>query len=320
MVDAFPFNDELDLLRLRIDYLSPYVDQFVVAESPRTFTGAAKPLHLRENLDRFADVADRLTVVTYDAAADVTAWDRERLSRTVIRDEVAAMDGDTVALLGDVDEIPSASQLSHLRELESLAVVPLDTFYRRANWRLECDTPLLTVVAVPVRDLPHDLHQLRLGVEAATLAGGHGAHLSFMGFGAEQLAAKLRAFSHTEFAFAAAAAGRVLDLSDRLALDHFGRADLRGRGVLTVVPEQDQGEVQAWLRPRCPEWFGPRPHATRAWREMNAAVLHDAMQQQDSGLLTRLGPATTLRHPAAHQALRLRARQLAGKVRHAGRR
>lgn len=320
VVDAFPFNDELDLLRLRVDYLAPHVDRFVVAESPRTFTGEPKPLHLTDNLHRFADVADRLTVVTYDAGADATAWDRERLSRSTIRDAVADSGADAVALLGDVDELPSVSQLGHLRDLDALAVVPLETFYRRANWRLECDTPLLKTVAVPVGDLPPDLHEVRLGVEASTLRGAPGAHLSFMGFGADELAAKLRAFSHTEFRFAADLAGHVLDVADRLALDHFGRADLRGRGVLSVLTRQEEGEVHAWLRPRRPEWFGPRPRAARAWREMNAAVIHVAMEQQDPDLLARLGPTTTVRHPAAQRALVRRARTVVGRVRRAGRR
>ncbi|SFA83167.1 Glycosyltransferase family 17 [Nocardioides alpinus] len=320
VVDAFPINDELDLLRLRIDYLAPYVDRFVVAESPRTFTGAAKPLHVTDNLARFADIADRLTVVTYDAADDATAWEREELSRRVLRSELAAMPAETVALVGDVDEFPSRSQLERLPDVECVSVVPLHTFYRRANWRLEGDTPWLKVVASPVGLLPADLHALRNTPAGPHVGGAPGAHLSFMGFDAQQLATKLRAFSHTEFQFAVPAAQHVLSLSDDLALDHFGRADAVGRGVLTVLSEREEGEVHAWLRPRRPDWFGPRPRALLTWREMNAAVLHVAMESQDAALLTRLGTVTTLRHAAAHRALRLRARQLAGRVRHAGRR
>lgn len=316
VVDAFPFNNELDLLRLRIDYLADHVDHFVVVESPRTFTGQAKPLHLTENIDSFADVADRLTIATYDAGDDATAWDREKLSRAAIRAELAAMPPNHIALLGDVDEFPSRSQLANLREIESLVIVPLETFYRRANWLIESNTPWVRMAAVPVGQVPADLHEVRAGVDAVSIDGEPGAHLSFMGFGPEELADKLMAFSHTEYQFAASAAAHVLEVSDHLALDHFGRCDLPGWGVLRVIRERDERELHRWLRPRCPEWFAPRPLATQMWREMNAAVIDYAMQTQDATLLGQLGARSTLKHPAAYHAIRIRARRFAGRIRH----
>ncbi len=303
-----------------MEYLSPFVDHFVVAESAHTFTGVPKPLHVTENLRTFAQFADRMSVVTYDAEKGATAWEREELSRSVLRSEVSSLDGDAVVLLGDVDEFPSTSQLAGLRSVESLVIVPLETFYRRANWRLESDTPWLRLKASPVRDLPSNLQALRVFMVAPHLPGTPGAHLSYMGFNADQLAAKLTAFSHTEFQFAVPAAERVLSVSDGLALDHFGRSDVTGRGVLSVISIREEGEVHAWLRPRRPEWFGASPRATRAWREMSAAVLHSAMSSQDAALLGRLGVVTTLRHRAARRALVRRARQVAGRVRHGRRR
>ena len=320
VVDAFPINDELDLLRLRLDYLSPFVDRFVVAESPRTFTGDTKPLHVTENLALFADFADRLTVVTYDARHSATPWEREEAARAALRVELSSLSEDTVALLGDVDEFPSASQAERLRSVDALVVVPMATFYRRANWMLEADTPLLKAMAVPVSELPPDLHVLRNSQVQKRLEGSLGAHLSYMGFTSDQLAEKLRAFSHTEFQFAVPASERVLSIADRLALDHFGRSDVVGRGVLTIISQREEGEIHAWLRPRRPEWFAPGPRALRSWREMNAAVLHVAMESQDAALLRRLDAMTTLRHAAAHRALLRRARQVAGRLRHGLRR
>lgn len=314
VVDAVPVNDELDLLALRFEYLSPYVDRFVVAESPHTFTGAPKPLHVTENIERFARYADRLEIVTYDAEEGATSWERERLARAALLNSVSTLPEDSVVLHADADEFPSRGQLTALRAVASPVVVPLETFYRRANWRLEADTPLLRVKAMPVRDLPTDLHALRMSDEPEQLQGVPGAHLSYMGFSPADLAAKLLAFSHTEFQFSVPAAARVLAVSDSLALDHFGRSAARGRGVLSFVAPAAESELHTWLRTRRPEWFGDRPLATRMWREMSAAALDEAMSSSDAARLNGLGVADTLRSRASHRALVRRSRQVLGQV------
>ena len=53
--DLVLLSTELDWLEIRLHTLSHYVDYFVIIESPTTFTGKLKPLHLRENWDRFKE-------------------------------------------------------------------------------------------------------------------------------------------------------------------------------------------------------------------------------------------------------------------------
>ncbi|MBW2533223.1 MAG: glycosyl transferase GT17 family protein, partial [Deltaproteobacteria bacterium] len=40
--DCFPFFNELDLLKIRLEELRPVVDRFVLVEATRTFGGAVK--------------------------------------------------------------------------------------------------------------------------------------------------------------------------------------------------------------------------------------------------------------------------------------
>lgn len=315
-MDSVPVNDELDLLELRLEHLWPYVDRFVIAESAQTFTGEPKPLHVTQNRDRFAQYADRMEIVIYSPGRDDSAWDRERLARATLLQRLQQLEEDSVVLLGDVDEFPSCSQAQALRLVEGPVVVPLETFYRRANWRLELDTPFLKTKAMPVRDLPDDLHALRLDEQYPEVTGVPGAHLSFMGFDAADLAAKLLAFSHTEYQFAASAAERVLGVSDDMALDHFGRSRARGGGVLTYVPQSDESELHIWLRNRRPEWFGARPRAAEVWRAMSAAALDEAMTSQDASRLAAIGVRGTLRSPAARRLFVLRVRTELGRIRH----
>ena len=51
--DVITFFNELDLLELRLEMLDPYVDRFVIVECVETFSGKPKPLHLKENYDRY---------------------------------------------------------------------------------------------------------------------------------------------------------------------------------------------------------------------------------------------------------------------------
>ncbi len=52
--DTFSFFNELDLLDLRFNILDPYVDFFIIIESPFTFSGLEKPLYFKENKKRYS--------------------------------------------------------------------------------------------------------------------------------------------------------------------------------------------------------------------------------------------------------------------------
>ena len=43
--DIFTFNNELDILEIRLNILDNYVDYFVIIEGVETFSGIIKPLY-----------------------------------------------------------------------------------------------------------------------------------------------------------------------------------------------------------------------------------------------------------------------------------
>ncbi|CAL9122368.1 unnamed protein product [Musa textilis] len=63
--DAVLFSNELDILEVRWNELSPYVSEFILLESNSTFTGLKKPLFFAENRHRFKFVESRLTYGTF---------------------------------------------------------------------------------------------------------------------------------------------------------------------------------------------------------------------------------------------------------------
>jgi beta-1,4-mannosyl-glycoprotein beta-1,4-N-acetylglucosaminyltransferase len=54
IIDAFLFFQELDLLDIRLAYLDPYVDRFVIIEACQTFTGKPKDFVFEKNAERFS--------------------------------------------------------------------------------------------------------------------------------------------------------------------------------------------------------------------------------------------------------------------------
>ena len=53
--DCIPFFNELDILKLRMQIMSPYVDRFVLEESTVTFSGEPKEMIFDRNREMFAE-------------------------------------------------------------------------------------------------------------------------------------------------------------------------------------------------------------------------------------------------------------------------
>lgn len=302
LIDAVIFNDELDLLRTRLSLLADHVDHFVVAESRVTFSGRPKPLHLTDHPHLFADFADRMTVVEYAVPDSVaTAWDREVEARNCLAPVLRQLAPHGVVLLCDADEVPSPEQCANARSLSEIRVIPMVTYYRRAEWRLDRDTPLLVSKAMPVSAMPDDLDAVRWRRDPLPhLAGEPGGHFSYLGHRPETLAGKYASFSHAELDFPEASSPRVLHAADRFVVDHIGLVSSPGRGLLTPVPTEDFSTVQRMLYELRPDWFGTGTRIPPALaRHIIAGSIDAVVQQRRPALLA------AVRHPA--QLLRPRA-------------
>ena len=64
--DCFQFFNELDMLKIRLNVMSPIVDKFVISEATETFSGLKKPLYYEENKEMFAEFADKIIHVVVD--------------------------------------------------------------------------------------------------------------------------------------------------------------------------------------------------------------------------------------------------------------
>ena len=64
--DCILFNDELDILDLRLHTLNNSVDKFVIVESTVTFTGNNKKLYFENSKQLFKKYSDKIIHVIVD--------------------------------------------------------------------------------------------------------------------------------------------------------------------------------------------------------------------------------------------------------------
>lgn len=137
--DLFLFSIELDWLEIRLQTLAPYVDYFVIVESPTTFTGKPKPLYLKDNWVRFKAFHNQIIHrIVNDEINSRRIWDHEDFLRNSLLESVfpdlmgtglEAKPGDAL-IVSDVDEY-FASRIPHYKD------------------RLSNFTPLRSVVWLP---------------------------------------------------------------------------------------------------------------------------------------------------------------------------
>ncbi len=117
MIDCFIFNNELDLLEIRLNSQAPFVDRFVLCECPVTHSGKPKPLYYNENKERFKDFnVTYLVVDDYEKYMNWYPGDgmAERCSsakrienhqRDFMANGIRDVDSEAIILICDADEI-----------------------------------------------------------------------------------------------------------------------------------------------------------------------------------------------------------------------
>lgn len=107
IIDAFPFNDELDMLALRLGQLDNVVDKFVLVETGLTYRGVPKPLYYRENSDQFAKYNHKIIAVD-SHTPKMGCWYFEQEQRNVLSGVIKDIaKEDDVIVFSDCDEIPN---------------------------------------------------------------------------------------------------------------------------------------------------------------------------------------------------------------------
>lgn len=104
--DCFMFNNELEILEIRLNELNGYVDKFVLVESTKNHRkGTPKPCYFELNKDRFEQFRDKIIHIKLDDEIDIdNGWARENWERNQIMRGLVDCEPEDLILISDVDE------------------------------------------------------------------------------------------------------------------------------------------------------------------------------------------------------------------------
>src|SRR4051794_36139000 len=224
LFDCFVFNDELDLLQLRLEATAPLVDAFVLVEATKTFSGAEKPLHYELNRDRFKEWEGKIRHVVVDDMPTAAArrWDAEIHQRNAILRGIEDAAQDDLIVISDADEVIRPEVLRTLRDAcDCLTGLEMASTFHCANWEIPVGEFAWAARAIPYGQLVDPHHQRNHTDPDATIsdAGRHFTSLGDTGV----LIEKFEAYSHAEMDNQQQKDTVYLDRAQKLGLDVFSR-------------------------------------------------------------------------------------------------
>ena len=203
VVDVFRFHDELLLLKLKLEEMSPWVDRFVIIEARTTFTGEPKPLLYEQHKADFAPWADKIVhqVVEFPPWAD-SPWAREFYQRDMgLRAVSGYCSADDLVLVTDADEIIDRAAIDGFSG--EFAALGMDVYNYFFNFRRLYDAQPTYGAAWRAKYLDCiGLSMARIALTPFTkwhIVPNAGWHFTSIK-DANGLAAKYRAYSHIEYA------------------------------------------------------------------------------------------------------------------------
>ncbi|CAL9040999.1 uncharacterized protein LOC135622709 [Musa acuminata AAA Group] len=198
--DAVLFNNELDILQVRWNELSPFVSEFILLESNSTFTALKKPLLFASNRRRFKFVESRLTYGTVGGrfVKGENPFVEESYQRVALDQliRIAGISDDDLLIMSDVDEIPSGHTINLLRwcdEIPEKLHLQLRNYLYSFEFHLDDDSWRASV------------HRYRAGKtryahfrQSDDLLADSGWHCSFCFRHISEFTFKMRAYSHVD--------------------------------------------------------------------------------------------------------------------------
>ena len=242
--DCFIFNNEVDLLELRLNILDDVVDKFVIVEGNSTFSGNKKESIFLKNEERFEKWSDKIIYEFADIPDCERSWDREIFSRNYAL-TLPIFNDDDVIISSDLDEIPNPEAIQMVSEWitdDSHYTLQMNFYMYYLNnfmtdrWygsRVATYKYLKDKTLDDIRESTED--QARI---SGSIIEGGGWHFSYCG-GDEMIKQKIGSFSHTEHNNEQT----LSNVSDNVK----NNVDLFGRNISFEVVDIDDSEYPQYL-------------------------------------------------------------------------
>ena len=243
--DVFIFNNELDMLEMRLMELWNVVDVFVLVESCFSQSGAPKPLYFEEAKNsRFSRYLSKIVHVKYDNNQQPPPGGGETSQRALAMPVLRDLPLDTLIMLSDVDEIPLCSSVFLLsrcaaelpRDMYGILEMPLH--YYSFHWRRKQSSRQTTLrdsctskmFFRSYLDTGLSLDRLVFAHHSADpphwIFGDAGLHCSYC-MPVDRISKKLQAFAHREYSGEPYTRLDWIEDHVRSGRDLFDRADVQ---------------------------------------------------------------------------------------------
>lgn len=271
--DCIPFFNELDILKLRLHILSPYVDKFVIEEADTTFSGEPKPMIFAQNRQIFDEFKDKIIYVPVEDAPgkNLSSHERDKLQKNHLIEGLKDAGAEDIIIFGDVDEIPNPealvdiinnfdyTKIYHLAqrmfycflnmEEVSGSLLSITGEFDGVEKKLWLGTKVCGFANIPDEGIV-GLRETPTQAPCSVRVAGGGWHFGYMGGNGEKDAAKrigekVRAAAHQEYN----EKGYINEALDRL----FCGEDIFGREAEFVRVEID-GSYPGYLREHIDEY------------------------------------------------------------------
>tara|TARA_Y200000002_G_scaffold372765_1_gene370980 strand:- start:523 stop:1356 length:834 start_codon:yes stop_codon:yes gene_type:complete len=131
--DCFMFNNEIDLLNIRLNILNQYVDYFVIIESAETHSGIKKKLGF--DIEKFSEFRNKIIYgVIEKFPENFSAWEKENYQRNYIAQFLNKADDDDFIIISDLDEIPNLENINLENLNEKIIVFQQRLFFYKLNF------------------------------------------------------------------------------------------------------------------------------------------------------------------------------------------
>ena len=148
--DCFMYFDEDIILDLRLNYLNPYVDKFVIVESKFTHSGKKRDLlfdikkfkkfenktiylYIDHEPEEIQLVNDEDNHIDKSSKSIFNATKRENYQRNYLRKGFEDADPDDIILISDIDEIPNLEKIKFKSIKNKLIFFQQKIFYYKFN-------------------------------------------------------------------------------------------------------------------------------------------------------------------------------------------
>ena len=111
ILDCFIFNDENEILKIRLNTLNPYIDKFIIIESLINHQGKVKKKNFNINL--FKKFKKKICyLLIKKIPKNLTSWQIENFQRNYILNALKNYSKEDIVIISDADEIPNLKNLN----------------------------------------------------------------------------------------------------------------------------------------------------------------------------------------------------------------